>query len=146
MYNRTMVFDDILAQAQNSAQADATKKTTQHGESFAPRSVWESSPETRLPARSTVDINDNDGAVGSLNEERYPPPGFRIGLPHIDLPSKVWKWVVTRLPKFDFNDLLPIALEAKHGAIILGNPSMPSIFTITFKTGSGTYSVRPVRF
>jgi hypothetical protein len=140
-----MVFDDILAQAQNLAQADANKKATQNDPSSLPRSVWESSPETQLRAHSTVDINENNEIAGSLDGERYPPPGFRIGLPRIDLPSKVWKWIMTRLPKFDFKDLLPVALEAKHGAIILGNPSMPSIFTITFKTGSGTYSVRPVR-
>ena len=136
-----MVFDEILKQANVSLPDDPghppnPSQSTMGNE----RSGW--SPETRtsaLPANANT-----NGQPKSVNEQRYPPLGFRIGLPKMDIPSRVWAWIVSKLPRIDLNDLLPIALEATHGAIMLGNASTPSLFTVTFKSGKGSYSLRPV--
>lgn len=138
LYNRTMVFDEILKQATASASDEAGYSQSSMGNE---RSGW--SPETRasgLPASTNA-----NGQPKSINEQRYPPLGFRIGLPRMDIPSKLWAWILTKLPRVELNDLLPIALEATHGAIMLGNASTPSLFTVTFKSGKGTYSLRPAK-
>jgi hypothetical protein len=160
MYNRTMVFDDILKQAQKSAAGSPVLSEPiipqptgqlQPPESVRPaesvrtkleRSRW--SPETRFSALPANDHHSNLEHTRALQDQRYPPPGFRIAIPKLDFPSKVWSWLLTFSPSFDFNDLLPIALEGKRGAIVMGNTSTPTIFTIRFGTGSGTYNIGPV--
>lgn len=153
LYNRTMVYDEILKQAQNVAEGEtpapalarSRSGTNEHQNLLQEpeRSRW--SPDTRPSAmpieQSTEFFKPEDDAEG----QRYPPVGFRIALPRLDLPSRIWAWVTSRLPIFDFNDLLPIALEAKNGAISLGNASTPVIFTIKFGAGSGIYGIKPSR-
>ncbi|KAG8835671.1 hypothetical protein FRC17_001860 [Serendipita sp. 399] len=140
-----MAFDDILRQATAAADppnTDSASDTT--GSNLPPkheRSRW--SPDTRF---------------SNLPEEPHPHPNghttvkqthssgwFRLSPIRMDILSKLWSRIKSRFPTFDFNDLLPVALEAKHGAIILGNPSMPTIFTIRFGSGDGTYGLKPAR-
>jgi hypothetical protein len=155
-----MVFDDILKQAQKSTDGSTVpsepaipRPTDQQRppESLRPaesvrtkleRSRW--SPETRFSALPADDHHTTLEHTRTLQDQRYPPPGFRIAIPKLDFPSKIWSWLLTFAPSFDFNDLLPIALEGKRGAIVLGNASTPTIFTIRFGTGSGTYNIGPV--
>lgn len=157
-----MVFDDILKQAQKSADgSDVSSEPTipkptgplRPPESAHPaesartkleRSRW--SPETRFSALPVEDHQNILDRTRSLQDQRYPPPGFRIAIPKQDFPSKIWSWLLKISPSFDFNDLLPISLEGKRGAIVLGNASTPTIFTIKFGTGSGTYNIGPVGF
>ena len=155
-----MVFDDILKQAQKSTDgSDVPSEPTmprptdqqRQPESLRPaesvrtkleRSRW--SPETRFSALPADDHHTALEHTRTLQDQRYPPPGFRIAIPKLDFPSKIWSWLLTFSPSFDFNDLLPISLEGKRGAIVLGNASTPTIFTIRFGTGSGTYNIGPV--
>lgn len=145
-----MVYDEILKQAQKAAGAEAPKpkrsKQAHEAQELlnkpeTERSRW--SPETRLSTMPPEDLDVHDHHQ-TIDEQRYPPSGFRIAIPKIDLPSKIWSWVMSKLPTFDFNDLLPVALEAKRGAITLGNAFTPVIFTITFGSGRGTYGLKPV--
>lgn len=160
LYNRTMVFDDILNQAEKAAtessmQSEPTLSRPQElhlpPESLRPpesvrtkleRSRW--SPETRFSALPAEDPQNPIRSTRSIDEQRYPPAGFRIAIPKLDFPSKIWSWLKSFAPTFDLNDLLPISLEAKRGAIVLGNASTPTIFTVRFGTGSGTYNIGPV--
>jgi hypothetical protein len=146
-----MVYDEILKQAQKAAGAEATAKDQKKrpheaqdllDELEVERSGW--SPETHLSTMQPEGPVEANAHRESIEEQRYPPTGFRVAIPKMDLPSKVWSWVMSKLPTFDFNDLLPIALEAKRGAITLGNASTPVIFTVTFGTGHGTYGLKPV--
>jgi hypothetical protein len=146
-----MVYDEILKQAQKAAGAEATSKNQErrpHEAQDLPNNLegepsgW--SPETRLSTVPPEELVEANAHRQSIEEQRYPPTGFRVAIPKMDLPSKVWSWVMSKLPTFDFNDLLPVALEAKRGAITLGNASTPVIFTITFGTGHGTYGLKPV--
>ncbi|KIM31189.1 hypothetical protein M408DRAFT_327476 [Serendipita vermifera MAFF 305830] len=161
LYNRTMVFDDILRQAEKSETTSSVHSEPtlarppeihEPVESLRPpesvrtkleRSRW--SPETRFSALPAEDPRNHMERTRSINEQRYPPPGFRIAIPKLDFPSKIWSWLLSFAPTFDLNDLLPIALEAKRGAIVLGNASMPTIFTVRFGTGDGTYNIGPSR-
>ena len=161
LYNRTMVFDEILKQAEKSAAESSAPSEPlppqQHTEPLRPaeslhprdsahtkleRSRW--SPDTRFSALPPDDHHNTLENTRSIEEQRYPPPGFRVAIPKLDFPSKIWSWLMMFAPSFDFNDLLPIELEGKRGAIVLGNASTPTIFTIRFGTGTGTYNIGPV--
>jgi len=49
------------------------------------------------------------------------------------------------MPTFDLQELLPIGIEARKCAVILGNDSTPSIFIIDIQQAAGTYSATQVR-
>jgi len=48
------------------------------------------------------------------------------------------------MPSFDSKDLLPIGIRIQKGAIILGNPSTPTLLVSEFQNAIGTYGVVPV--
>ena len=155
-----MVFDDILKQAEKSTtessihseptlsrpaephQPEGSLRPPESVRTKLERSRW--SPDTRFSALPVEDHRNPLNRTRSIDEQRYPPPGFRLAIPKLDFPSKIWSWLRSFAPTFDLNDLLPIALEAKRGAIILGNASTPTIFTVRFGTGTGTYNIGPV--
>jgi hypothetical protein len=145
MYNRTMVFDDVLKKAQEASK-DTIPSSNEPRTSRSP------------PTRGRIykdDLSQVTGRVAQVTEAtsksilerpgRYPSLAFRVAQPIADLPSRLWGWLMSLLPRFDFSDLLPIEFEAKTGAIILGNHSMKTRFIISFGSGTGTYSVAPVR-
>ncbi|CAG8607429.1 15845_t:CDS:10, partial [Acaulospora colombiana] len=119
MYNRSMVFDDILEQVQKAETQNERAKDNK-----ADRSKW--SPETRVTSVHARELTQSAVIPKPLHEQPYAPFGIRLRLPRFDLPSQVWSWLTSQLPTFNLNDLLPIALQAKRGAIMLGNPSTPS--------------------
>ncbi|KAG8827640.1 hypothetical protein FRC19_001885 [Serendipita sp. 401] len=146
LYNRTMVYDDILRQATAAtatepSNGDTSSDTT--GFNLPPkheRSRW--SPDTRF---SNLPEDPQTNGHPTAAKQSPSPQWLHVALHKIKLLSKIWSWIKARIPTFDVNDLLPIAFEAKHGAIILGNPSMPTIFTIMFGSGDGNYSLKPAR-
>ena len=146
MYNRTMVFDDVLKKAQEGSK-DTVQGSKGPGTSrtFPPTQdqiynngySQETGQGTQVPGAT---LNSASG-----QPERYPPFAFRIAQPIADLSSRLWKRLMALLPRFDFSELLPIEFEAKKGAIIFGNHSTESRFIISFGSGTGTYGVAPVR-
>jgi hypothetical protein len=137
MYNRTMVFDDILKQIQKAEPRNERAK-----DKSADRSKW--SPETRVNSVHVHEFTQSAVTPQPIQEQPYAPFGIRLRLPRFDIPSQIWSWLMSQLPTFNFNDLLPIALQAKRGAIMLGNSSTPVVFTARFKSGHGIYCLQPV--
>jgi len=143
MYNRTTVFDDVLRKAQEESK-DSVQGSNEPGTSR----TFQHQSYKNGPSQETG--QDAEAAAATLNSdsgqpERYLPSAFRMAQPIADLSSRLWRWLMSFLPRFDFSDLLPIQFEAKKGAIMLGNHSMKSRFIISFGSGTGTYSVAPVR-
>ena len=143
MYNRTMMFDDVLRKAQEGSK-DTVQGSNGPGASrnFPPTQgqIYKNDPSQETGQEVQVTEDTFNSAP-----DRYPPFAFMIAQPIIDLSSRLWKRLMALLPRFDFSDLLPIEFEAKKGAIIFGNHSTESRFIISFKSGTGTYSVAPVR-
>jgi hypothetical protein len=50
-----------------------------------------------------------------------------------------------QLPSLDPKDLLPLGVEIKKGAIVVGNQYTPTLLVIDFKSTEGTYGIVPVR-
>lgn len=50
-------------------------------------------------------------------------------------------WLRRQLPNLDPKDLLPLGVEVTTGAIVLGNPSTPSLLVAEFRTATGTFGV-----
>lgn len=146
MYNRTMVFDDILRKAQEASK-DTVQDPNEPGTSRDLHSTegqaYKNDPSQETSQEVQVTGATLNNAFGQ--SERYPLLAFRFAQPIVALPSRLWRWLMSLLPSFDFSDLLPIEFEAKKGAIILGNHSMQSRFIISFRSGTGTYGVAPVR-
>ena len=146
MYNRTLVFDDILRKAQEASN-DTVQVSNEPGTSrnLPPIKgrVYKNDPSQGT--RQEVQMTETTLNSAPEQPERYPPLAFRIAQPIADLPSRLWRWSMSLLPSFNFSDLLPIEFEAKKGAIILGNHSIKSRFILSFGSGTGTYSVAPVR-
>lgn len=145
MYNRTMVFDDVLKKA-HEASEDTVQGCNEPGMSRDLPSteghVYKNDPSQETSQEVQVTGATLDSALGQRG--RYPLFAFSFARPIADLSSRLWNWWMSLLPSFDFSDLLPIEFEAKKGAIILGNPSMQSRFIISFGSGTGTYGVAPV--
>ena len=146
MYNRSMVFDDVLKKAQEGSK-DTFQGSNGPGTSrtFPPTQdqIYKDGYSQETGQEAQVPGATLNGASGQ--PERYPHFAFRIVQPIAALSSRLWKWLMAFLPRFDFSDLLPIEFEAKKGAIIFGNHSMESRFIISFGSGTGTYGVAPVR-
>ena len=132
MYNRTMVFDDVLRKAQE-ASMDTFQSPNELGTS------------RNLPAIKHQVYRHNSAQVTEATTSSALERPGRYSHLAFGIPSRLWKWLMSLLPRFDFSDLLPIEFEAKKGAIILGNHSMKSRFIISFGSGTGTYGVAPVR-
>jgi len=146
MYNRTMVFDDVLRKAQEASKdtvLDSDEPGTSRDLLPTEGQIYKNDPSQETSQGVQVTGATLDSALRQPG--RYPPLAFRFAKPIADLPSRFWRWLMSLLPSFDFSDLLPIEFEAKKGAIILGNHSMQSRFIISFRSGTGTYGVAPVR-
>ena len=143
MYNRTMMFDDVLKKAQEGSKDTVQGSGTSRNFPPAQDQMYKNDPSQETD--QDVQVTEDTFNSTSGEPERYPPFAFRIPQPIADLSSRLWKRLMALLPRFDFSDLLPIEFEAKKGAIIFGNHSMESRFIISFRSGTGTYSVAPVR-
>lgn len=55
------------------------------------------------------------------------------------------EWFRRQLPTLDPKDMLPLGIDIQTGAIILGNPSTPSLLVAEFRNALGTYGIVPVR-
>src|SRR5258706_3394567 len=146
MYNRTVVFDDVLRKAQEGSK-DTFQGSNGSGTSrtFPPTQDQISKDWYSKEAGQEAKVPGAGSNSASGQPERYPPFALRMAQPIADFSSRLWKWLMALLPRFDFSDLLPIEFEAKKGAIIFGNHSMESRFIISFGSGTGTYGVAPVR-
>lgn len=54
--------------------------------------------------------------------------------------AAVW-WMRQQLPNLDPKDLLPLGITVTTGAIVLGNPSTPSMLVAEFNSANGTFGV-----
>lgn len=146
MYNRTMVFDDVLRKAQEESKG-TFQGSNEPGTSRATPPFQDQNYKNDASQEMDQEAQVTEAALNSTSgqPERYLLFAFWIAQPIVDIASRLWKWFISLLPRFDFSDLLPIHLEAKKGAIILGNHSMKSRFIISFGSGTGTYGVAPVR-
>lgn len=77
--------------------------------------------------------------------DRYPP-----STPATTVSSRTTMFGMTLLGWFasikpDFREILPIDVEALHGAIVCGNQSTPSLLVAKFLKAHGSYNVVPVR-
>ncbi|KAG8747816.1 hypothetical protein FRC10_011261 [Ceratobasidium sp. 414] len=58
------------------------------------------------------------------------------------LRKAVWR---IRMPEIDFNEILPVGLAIRKGALTIGNDSTPSILILDLAGGNGTYGVSQSR-
>ncbi|QRV79612.1 fermentation-like protein [Ceratobasidium sp. AG-Ba] len=58
------------------------------------------------------------------------------------LRKAVWR---LRMPEVDFNEILPVGLVIRKGALTIGNDSTPSILIMDLAGGNGTYGVSQSR-
>ncbi|KAF8678264.1 fermentation associated protein [Rhizoctonia solani] len=58
------------------------------------------------------------------------------------LRTAVWR---VRMPEIDFNEILPVGLEFRKGALVVGNDSTPSILIMDIAGGTGSYGVSQSR-
>jgi hypothetical protein len=48
------------------------------------------------------------------------------------------------MPEIDFNEILPVGLQFRKGALVIGNDSTPSILIMDIAGGTGSYGVTQV--
>ena len=56
-------------------------------------------------------------------------------------------WIIAlrqQMPSLDPKDLLPLGIEVRKGAIVVGNESTPTLLCADFKSAEGTYGIVPV--
>ncbi|CAE6416310.1 unnamed protein product [Rhizoctonia solani] len=58
------------------------------------------------------------------------------------LRTAVWR---VRMPEIDFNEILPVGLEFRKAALVVGNDSTPSILIMDIDGGTGSYGVSQSR-
>ncbi|KAF6761220.1 hypothetical protein DFP72DRAFT_34729 [Ephemerocybe angulata] len=112
LYNRTAAYDNILSQMESLNRSSSRVS----GERLRPKS--------RQDAAST-----------------YPPSTAKHSLRVPAMIQNAVGWLGKQLPNLDPKDLLPLGIEVTTGAIILGNPSTPSLMVAEFHTAHGTFGV-----
>lgn len=71
----------------------------------------------------------------------YPPSTAKRSLRIPITVQNAFGWLKKQLPNLDPKDLLPLGIEVTTGAIVLGNPSTPSLLVAEFHTATGTFGV-----
>jgi hypothetical protein len=74
----------------------------------------------------------------------HPPSSVRSAIHVPAVLHRALVWVRGQLPTLDPKDLLPLGIHIQKGAIILGNPSTPSLLVAEFQDALGTYGITPV--
>ncbi|PPQ63980.1 hypothetical protein CVT24_009409 [Panaeolus cyanescens] len=67
----------------------------------------------------------------------------RIHMPQ--LLRRALRWIRIQLPQLDPKDLLPLGINVECGAIIIGNPSTPSLLVAEFRQSVGSYGILPAK-
>ncbi|PPQ67263.1 hypothetical protein CVT25_005847 [Psilocybe cyanescens] len=115
LYNRTAAYDNILEQIEKVS-----------------RPTSRSSSYHRLFRRFS-----RQGDTSIL----YAPSAIRssIHVPHSI--KRALNWAKDQLPTLDPKDLLPLGIDIRTGAIILGNSSTPNLLVSEFQSASGTFGI-----
>ncbi|CAG8264097.1 unnamed protein product [Penicillium salamii] len=123
IYNRTPAYDSILA-----------------GFGYSPKNVDLDGDNSNPPAsRSGVQAGE-----GGIDVDFQAPPGHRSTLKTMsersmsDSGASVYRETELSDPVSNMLQLLPVRLDCKKGAIVMGNEHTRSVLTTTFDTGTGT--------
>ena len=76
------------------------------------------------------------------------PPISLVSSVYSRTPKVLKGWIGAlkqQLPSLDPKDLLPLGIEVRKGAIVIGNESTPTLLVVDFKSTEGTYGIVPVR-
>ncbi|CAE6514246.1 unnamed protein product [Rhizoctonia solani] len=121
IYNRTPSYDAIIEKlgVPDVLTPAGDKIATEDTPHMAPAATY---PPT--PSSSQHSIVDTDQ-----------------GMWH-KLRKAVWR---ARMPEIDFNEILPVGLEFRKSALVIGNDSTPSILIMDIAKGSGSYGVSQSR-
>ncbi|KAF9475774.1 hypothetical protein BDN70DRAFT_996181 [Pholiota conissans] len=80
------------------------------------------------------------------NQSPYNPPSLVRSAFHVPATfRKGFAWFRGQLPTLDPKDLLPLGIHVQTGAIILGNPSTPTLLVAEFQDALGTYGITASR-
>jgi len=71
----------------------------------------------------------------------YPPSAGYRSSRVIAKARDAYRWLMQQLPNLDPKDLLPVGITVVTGALVLGNPSTPSILVAEFQSANGTFGV-----
>jgi hypothetical protein len=130
IYGRTAAFDDIRSRFmdethQGTVSTPVSRTTSTH------------------PA-SRISLHRLPYPLSILRSYVWPArrPHF-LRVPSVFL--RLVKAIKDEMPHLDPLDLLPLGFDIKKGAIIIGNPSTPSILVAEFAESSGTYGITESR-
>ncbi|KAG8964186.1 hypothetical protein FRC03_002130 [Tulasnella sp. 419] len=137
-YNRTQAYDDIISQLQS--RKDGNQEII-----IESTNVKEGSDhQTPHFSSQQREGNDTSGNEGTPRHEY--PPQFIPSFGPLSRAIREWAdWLHGRIPTVNFQDFLPLAVEATRCALVLGNDSAPSVFIADIKKASGTYSIAASR-
>ncbi|CAE7120149.1 unnamed protein product [Rhizoctonia solani] len=99
---------------------------------------------------STTDEEVREDLSHSVPAATYPPTSSSSQKSMVDADQGFWHklrkavWHI-RMPEIDFNEILPVGLEIRKGALVIGNDSTPSILIMDINRGSGSYGVSQSR-
>ncbi|KII92575.1 hypothetical protein PLICRDRAFT_134291 [Plicaturopsis crispa FD-325 SS-3] len=116
LYNRTAAYDSIASKL------------------FSGPLPTPSRPVSREPTPSHM--SDAQG-----NSLRSSPPFLRTPRSL----RRAVNWLKKQAPRLDPKALLPLGISVEKGAIILGNPSTPSLLIADFQRTEGTFGIVPSR-
>ena len=75
------------------------------------------------------------------------PPISLVSSAYSRTPKFLKGWIIAlrqQMPSLDPKDLLPLGIEIRKGAIVVGNESTPTLLCADFKSAEGTYGIVPV--
>ncbi|KAF8161147.1 hypothetical protein B0H34DRAFT_654233 [Crassisporium funariophilum] len=122
LYSRTAAYDNIISQMEKATRPTSRSSTPRR---FFSRFARQELVETTSPS--------------------YPPSAGRRPSPVTNFIQKALSQLRRQLPSLDPKDLLPLGIDVQTGAIILGNPSTPSLLVAEFTHAVGTYGIIPSR-
>lgn len=139
LYNRTAAYDSILEQIEKASRP--TSRSSSHHRLFRRFSRQGANiivVSLLFLSRLTFFIGDTSIL--------YPPSAIRSSIHVPNSIKQALKWARGQLPTLDPKDLLPLGIEIRTGAIILGNSSTPNLLVSEFQSASGTFGIVPVRY
>ncbi|KAI0093075.1 hypothetical protein BDY19DRAFT_882324 [Irpex rosettiformis] len=132
IYNRALAYDNIVSSMDPQAQCEP-------GGGGVP-------PEGRASAEAIRKIFTWTSAIPDSNN--LGPPVSLISSMYSRTPKFMKGWIVAlgqQMPSLDPKDLLPLGIEVRKGAIVVGNESTPTLLCADFKGAEGTYGIVPSR-
>ncbi|CAE6438798.1 unnamed protein product [Rhizoctonia solani] len=96
------------------------------------------------------DEGDTEDTLHPAPAATYPPTLSSSQQSVAEVDQGIWHklrqavWHV-RMPEIDFNEILPVGLEIRKGALVVGNDSTPSILIMDITKGNGSYGVSQSR-